>query len=226
MITAFKSEGTNAYFIIRELKREYHDAAKDLYYNSYGDGFAKKFPADTPNLNHIYHNFELNAEEMILQTAMVHLAPWEKALKTFLSLVEDQNIDWWLTGSAALAVRGINILPRDIDLIVAEADCVRLGELLADYLVEPVIRNVGWIANWCGRTFINARLEWVSGVIDRVDTPNVSGFGPTATKMLEVVKWSGAKIRVPPVELQLQVSERRGLNERVKKIKLYQQGQL
>jgi len=225
MKTVCKTEGTTTYFIIAELNQEYHDAVKNLYYYSFEDGFAKDFPTDTPNLDHIYHNFELYAEEMILQTAKVHPVPWEKALMTFLTLIKDENIDWWLTGSAALAVRGIDILPRDIDLTVAEADCMKLGELLTDYLVEPVIPCVGWIANWFGRAFINVRLEWVAGVNDSVDTPNATDFGPTAAKMLEVVKWNGVEIRVPPLELQLRVSERRGLYDRVEKIKLRQQSQ-
>ena len=225
MKTVYKTEGTTTYFIIKELNQEYQDAVKDLYYSGYEDGFAKDFPADTPNLEYIYHNFELYAEEMILQTAGVHPVSWEKALMTFLTLTKDENIDWWLTGSAALAVRGIDVFPRDIDLTVAGDDCVKLGELLMDYLVEPVIPCIGWIANWFGRAYINARLEWIGGVDDSVDTPNASDFGPTAEKTLEVVKWNGVEIRVPSLELQLKVSERRRLHDRVEKIKLYLQSQ-
>ncbi len=161
MKTQCKTKGATTYFIISGLKPEYHDAAKDLYYISSEDGFTKNFPADTPNLDRVYHNFERRAEEMILQTARVHPVPWEKALTTFLNIVKNKHLDWWLTGSTALAVRGIDVLPRDIDLTVAEADCMKLGELLADYLVEPVTPCVGWIANWFGRAFLHARLEWV-----------------------------------------------------------------
>lgn len=223
MKTICKTEGSTTYFIIAELEPEYHDAARDLYYISFEGGFAKDFPADTPDLDRIYKKFELYAEEMILQTAKVHPVPWEKALATFLKIIENKNIEWWLTGSAALAVRGIDVLPRDIDLTVAEADCEKLGKLLQEYLVEPVVPCVGWIANWFGRAFINARLEWVGGVNDSIDTPYPNDSGPTAAKMLEVVKWNRAEIKVPPLELQLQVNERRGLTDRVKKIKRHQQ---
>ena len=69
---------------------------------------------------------------------------------------------------------------------------------------------------------MDACLEWVGGVKDVFDTPYISDSGPTATRMLEIVNWNGAEIRVPPLELQLQVNERRGLIDRVEKIKRYQ----
>ena len=150
MKTALKIEGATAYFIVAELEREYHDAARGLFYKSFEGGFAKEFPSDTPNLGHYYRNFERCAQEMILQAARVHSVPWERALMTFMKAVENRNVDWWLGGSTALAVRGIDVIPRDIDLIVAEADCIRLGELLDGYLVEPAVPVVGWIAEWFG----------------------------------------------------------------------------
>lgn len=39
--------------------------------------------------------------------------------------------------------------------------------------------------------------------------------GPIAASRLEVIRWRGYDIRVPPLELQLEVSRRRGLGERV-----------
>jgi len=225
MKTSFKIEGERAYFIITELEPEYHDAVRGLYFFDYRGGFAKDFPTDIPNLDRIFQNFQRHAEEEVLQAARVRPIPWEKALTTFIGIVKDTDIDWWLTGSAALSVRGIDIIPGDIDLTVAERDCMRLGELLADYLIEPSMPVEGWIANWFGRTFMGARLEWVGGVHDSLDVPDPGDCGPLAEKMLETVNWNGVEIRVPPLELQLSVNERRGLTERVEKIKQFQQSQ-
>jgi hypothetical protein len=217
--TIRKSEGITISFIIADLDPAYHDAVRELYYSPVEEGFAKNYPADTPHLDRIYQNFEQYAEEMVLQTAQVRSVPWEKALFAFLQIIEDKRIDWWLTGSAALAVRGLDITPRDLDLIVDNASAPKLGELLLDYLVEPVLPSTGWIGNWFGRAFLHVRLEWVGGVHASVDTPHVSDFGPTAASRLEVVNWHGEGIRVPTLDLQLQVSERRGLTGRAEKIK-------
>jgi hypothetical protein len=219
MKTIRKTEGTTTLFIIADLDPAYHDAVRVLYYSPVEDGFAKSYPADTPHLDRIYQNFEQYAEEMVLQTAQVRLVPWDKALFAFLQIIEDNRINWWLTGSTALAVRGLDIAPRDLDLIVDDASAPKLGELLLDYLVEPVLPSTGWIGNWFGRAFLHARLEWVGGVNASVDTPHVSDFGPTAASRLEAVNWHGKAIRVPPLDLQLQVSERRGLTGRAEKIK-------
>ena len=81
MKTLFKTEGEKAYFIIKELEPEYHQAAIDLYYIQYEDGFAKEFPTDTPNLERVYDNFKIHAEEMVLQTARAHPVQWEKPWK-------------------------------------------------------------------------------------------------------------------------------------------------
>ena len=40
------------------------------------------------------------------------------------------------------------------------------------------------------------------------------GFGPMAARRLETAEWRGYALRVPPLDLQLAVTERRGLAER------------
>ena len=183
-----------------------------------GDGYGRAFPSDTPGLDRIYANFERVIEEAVLQAARVIPMPWERALAAFLEIVEGQEIDWWLTGSAALAVARLEIEPRDIDLVVADADAGPLGALLLDHLYEPVLPVTDWICNWFGRAFLHARIEWVGGVNATIDGNGVSDAGPTAAEMLEWIAWQGSKIRVPPLSLQLDVSRRRGLTDRVETI--------
>jgi len=55
-------------------------------------------------------------------------------------------------------------------------------------------------------------------VNQRADDPLPSDFGPTAASRLEQVTWHGTVLRVPPLDLQLEVSKRRGLADRVAKI--------
>jgi hypothetical protein len=218
MKTLCKTEGTTTSFIIADVESAYQDAVRSLYYSPVIDGFAKTYPSDTPNLDRIYLNFERYAQEMVLQTARIHLVEWDKSLSAFLQAIEGSSIDWWLTGSTALALRGLDIAPGDLDLVVDDTSASKLGELLLDYLVEPMQPSPGWIWNWFGRAFLYARLEWVGKVNDSADSPLVGDFGPAAAKRLEVVNWRGKDIRVPPLDLQLEVSRRRGLVERAEKI--------
>ncbi len=219
MKTICKTVDRHVSFIIVELDPAYHQAAFNLGFTPTDDGLERSFSAAAPHLERIYRNFERYAEEMIMQTAKVHPVPWEQALLAFLSATTNQSIDWWLVGSAALAVRGVDIVPQDLDIATDGAGAQRLGELLLDFLVEPVDNCQDWISDWWGRAFLHARLEWVGDVHENIDQPNVTDFGPVAASRLDIVKWHGKEIRVPPIDLQLQVSEQRGLNERVEKIK-------
>lgn len=218
MRTLRETVGNQTAFILAELEPQYHQVAQDLAYAPHPQGFAKVYPADTPNLEQIYQQFAASAEALILQTARVVPVPWEQALLTFLDLVADEPIDWWLAGSAALAVRGLPIIPRDFDLIVDDEGAHQLGRCLAAYLIEPVIPVQGWFCRWWGRAFLQARFEWVGGVGPAADQPAMSDFGPTAAQRLETIQWQGRMIRVPPLDLQLQVSQRRGLTERAAQI--------
>ncbi len=186
MKTLCRTVGSQTYFIISELDLAYYDLVRDLAFSRVEDGFAKVFPTDSPHLDHIYHNFARCAEELILQKAGIHPAPCEQALLALLEKIKDQDIDWWLVGSAALAVRGIDLSPHDIDLSVDDD---------------------------------HTRIEWVGGVDERADTPEISDFGPIAVKRRETINWHGYQLQVPPLDLQLMVSERRELTERAEKIK-------
>jgi len=222
MRTLRHTEGSTTSFVIADVEPRFQDAVHSLFYQPVAAGFAKTYPGDTPNLDRIFRNFERYAAEMVLQAARLHPVEWKKSLLAFLDIIKDAQIDWWLTGSAALAVRGIDVAPGDIDL-VDEAGAFKLAELLPDYLVEPLQPSRGWICDWFGRAFLHARLEWVGAVNASADSPEEGDFGPAAAKRLETVTWQGKAIRVPPLELQLAVSRRRGLTERVEKINSFMQ---
>jgi hypothetical protein len=205
-------------FIVADAETLHAEALRGLYYMPMDGGYGKIYPADAPGLDAIYRNFETHAEEMVLQMAGLHPVPWEKTLLAFLDVVKHEKIDWFLCGSGALAVRGMKIVPHDLDLVVSDQDSARLASLLAACLIEPHVRVEDWFCNWFARAFVHARLEWVGGVDDRADTPEVSDFGPTARARLDTVVWHGNEVRVPPLDLQLAVNERRGLRDRVEMI--------
>jgi hypothetical protein len=128
----------------------------------------------------------------------------------------DRPVRWWLTGSAALAVRGAPIEPGDLDLVCEAGDAVALGELFSDALIEPVAPSpADGLSEWWGRAFCEARIEWVGGVKPFVDDPEPCDFGPEAARRLETVWFEDWQILVPPLHLQRAVNERRGLAHRV-----------
>lgn len=69
------------------------------------------------------------------QAAGLDPVPWQGALAEVCRRLTGAGVDWWLTGSAALAVRGIPLTPGDLDLVVSDEDARRVGDLLLDGLI-------------------------------------------------------------------------------------------
>jgi len=226
MRTIYRTGDDRAYFVVADLDSAYHESARQLGFEPVEDGWARAFPAASPHLDRAYENFARCAEEYILQRAGARPVPWQRALETFLRLVEGRPIAWWLVGSAALSVRGLDVAPGDLDLVVDDASARPLGDALLDYLIEPVVPVHGWVCNWFGRSFPGACLEWVGGVDGRADTPQVSDFGPAAVRRAERVLWHGYRVPIPPLDLQLAVNERRGRHERAALIRRARTGPL
>jgi hypothetical protein len=179
------------------------------------DSFARHLSASS-DIEYIFENFARHLEEILLQHAGMRPIRWEEALTEFLKRVEGTEVRWWLAGSAALAVRGIDVAPRDLDFAVSDAHVV--GRLLEDLLVEPVTNLKHWVAEWFGRAFHGALIEWVSDV-----HPDAAGQGleqgPAAASRLDTLRWAGHTVRVTPLDLQLAVAERRGQQNLAGKIR-------
>jgi hypothetical protein len=204
-------------FVLEEVEPELEPAVAELAFAREGTAWVRAFPADAPHCEAAGRRFVEYAHSLVRQAAGLEPVPWEEALETLVARVGTDG--WWLVGSGALAVRGAPVSPRDLDLISDARGCERLANSIADLLVEPLADGGFLGARWL-RAFGGVRIECVGGVhasLDEGDEP--TDFGPVAAARLETVDWRGHFIRVPPLELQLRVSERRGLADRVRAIR-------
>jgi hypothetical protein len=218
MRTICQTDGDWTQFVVADLGEAYYSAALRLEFQPVPEGLARSFPSNSPHLRRAYENFARYVEELIRQRAGAQPVPWERALEGYLEIVAGTEVNWYLVGSTALAVRGLEIAPGDIDLVTDEVGAHSLAELLLDFLIEPVVPVDAWISDWFGRSFFHADVEWVGGVNERADTPEISDFGPVAATRLEPMHWRGHELWVPPLDLQRDVSRRRGLDSRVAQI--------
>ena len=137
-------------------------------------------------------------------------------MEEFLARVDGTDLDWWLYGSGALAVRGMDIVPGDLDFAVDDAHYA--GRIFSDLLVEPVTGPLDWVAVWIGRAFHCALFEWSAQAAPTVDSaPNE--FGRWAADSLETVAWRGHEVYVPRLDIQLAVALQRGLTDRAAMIR-------
>jgi hypothetical protein len=217
--TEIERVAERARFVISASDPLYQDRLEHLGYLGIGDDrFATASFPESPSVRRYHERFAASIEPMVLQSARLVPIPWEEALLEFLRRVEGSDLSWWLYGSAALAVRGIEITPGDIDINVSDADLA--AEVFDDLLITPVLELEGWIAKRTCRAFYRAIIEWLSEPRTEMDDPaNLHEQGPHVADQVETVEWRGYRVRVPPLSAQLATCERRGLTDRVELIR-------
>jgi hypothetical protein len=218
MSTRRWTEAGTTWFAISGVGPELAEPAGQVLmdYQRNGDEWRRGYPADTPGLDVCWQNFAGCAGLMLRQAARLEPVPWRETLHELCRRTSGRESSWWLAGSTALAVRGARIEPGDIDLVCSGAGALSLGVIFADALIEPVVCDTSSpLSDYWGRAFLTARLEWLGAAKAGVDSPSPSDFGPVAASRLETVTWEGWPLRVPPLDLQRAVSQRRGLTARV-----------
>jgi hypothetical protein len=216
-----------ALFVVRTDDAAFREVLPGLAYQAFDGGFARSFPVDAPDLDRIYRNFEQHVEELLEQTAGRRRVRWEDALSELAARLDGAGVDWFVVGSAALAIRGIDVRPRDVDFVTTSH--ARVSAALADALIEPPLYDGDrrWVAAWFGRAYLDARVEWVAEVYPEYDdwgAPNE--IGPAAASRLERVRWNDRSLLVSPLDLQLTVNEKRGLGDRVDAIRRFKDSAL
>jgi hypothetical protein len=211
MITSLERDGAEARFVVAELHPALRASASELL-TPCPEGFERR-SAWSDDTEAIFSRFSAVIMRMLRQHAALEPMPWQQVLRRLSALLGD-DVDWCLVGSGALAVRGIAVHPRDIDAVVAERDFERVVSRLQGHLVEGVTETDDWIARWFCRAFLDGRVECVAGIPEWVDAPEPSDFGPAAWSRRERLHWCGIDVAVPPLDLHLAVSRRRGMTER------------
>lgn len=218
MKISFREDGNDVLFVISDYSPEYRPVLESCFYSPEGGSSVKRFPKHVEHLDKVMVAFEQHAEEMFSQMGYLRPIPWEDALLAFIDRVGATDIDWWLTGSCATAVRGMPIKPHDVDIMLRSADIDRIRTTFGDCIVEPIVSSKGWVVDFFGVVFLHARIDLAFDPQGFVDNPDPADFGPYAMNHLERIDWKGHTIKVPPLDLQLAVNERRGRSDRVQAI--------
>ena len=217
--TSVEIRGSRAIYEVRTNNPLYQRCLLHMGFALTGQGYFTRNLSNTGDVSSTHRFFAEHLEEMLLQSARVRPVRWEDTLDLFLRRVDGTPLRWFLYGSGALAVRGINIQPGDLDFWVSDAQLA--GEIFKDVLVEPVTTMTGWIADCGGRAFAGCLFEWMAGVHPDVDEPMPHEQGLVALSSLETVRWHNWAVPVAPLVLQLSVAEQRGLTDRVASIRAY-----
>ena len=221
MDISFKENKNNISFIISNFNNEYKPVLQNQFYTFEDNRAIKTFPKPIDNLEKIKNNYIKYNEEMILQAGYSKEVMWEAALLEFINKVKDEKIDWWLTGSCALKLRGIPIKPHDVDIMLHSKDLDKVKEIFIENIVWPIVSTDGWIVKYFGVLFLKGQIDLAFDPQETADDPEPSDFGPYAMNNLEEIRWKGNVVRIPPLDLQLKVNKKRGRTNRVKAIEAF-----
>jgi hypothetical protein len=75
---------------------------------------------------------------------------FKDAIKIIHEKLEKNNIKWALIGSTNMAIQGIDVKPRDLDIIVQLKDLSKMQEIFSGYKasamrkLKPMTEEPGW----------------------------------------------------------------------------------
>lgn len=137
---------------------------------------------------------------------------WESALLTFAQKCRENGIEWYVFGSISDVLRGININPHDIDIIVHTRDFFKLKEIFLDSVVEPFVDNKGtWVVRYFGRLCLAGVLFDIAAE-DRLNLEN---------HKYDEVLWGGYNILVETFQNRYNLEILRGRKDRIIAMETY-----
>lgn len=160
-----------------------------------------EFPAHAPGWDTAAGNWVRYGPEMLDQHHGVRPVAWEPGLRWIADILDGISADWFLIGSASLAVRGMDVRPGGVDVAMDEASADRLPTHVESGVMRPIVDAGDWpVATRWGRLFHTCIVEVVGGMHDQ----NFPRPWDSASRAdLETVEWEGLTIRVPSLQRML-----------------------
>lgn len=151
---------------------------------------------------------------MVLDTKYVDV------LKILHSRLDATNIIWVIGGSLALALEGLSIKPRDIDLFTDKEGAYKIEELFAEFLVRNVTFSTkDNIRSHYGALNIYGIEVEIIGYIEFKDDKDTWHGGKNLEEVTRFFELEGIKIPLMRIESQLRGYTNIGRTDKIELIK-------
>ena len=214
-------------YTIKDAPVEYHETLLHLFFSRSHGQYEKEYLKESlmfvHNMDTIKRNFDVCLEPMILNFMEKQCFDFDAVMDKMLSFFEHQHIRYWLTGSAACKLRGIDLIPHDIDVMTYKSELHKIEQGWNAHIIEPFHHITDWVVKGFGVVWIDARIDSAFEPEDQSDVDGNLDFGCFAQQHLEPIVWNDHTILVPPVDLHLLSNTRRKRVDRVQKITEYLQ---
>lgn len=161
---------------------------------------------------------------------------WQDSLRTVIELVEVPIDRWMIVGSAASALQGVAVVPRDIDVLTRDPEVVALFaqqllnyaarsspsddlEIFLSTVERPTVTSEDGVWTF-GRWWIDGRKVEVAHISEVVAPDDLlETAGVAVWQSCRAMCWADRSLNVARLEVQLATSISRRLHDRVAAIR-------
>lgn len=196
-------------YCAEEVDRQYWEYFQSEMWWHLGNSFIKTYD-NVKDFAYCAENFAKYGEASIQQRLKIRPTPWEKALGLLIPEMKQIGVDWFIHGSTAMALWGIEVKPKGVDVIIPNySDFEKVRNHFYKRAVYPFERCDNWVESGLGGIFMEANVgfafhnkEWEPYDMNRHD------------KLL----YNGEPVYVSTLEMLRQDNECYGRPERVRLI--------
>jgi hypothetical protein len=160
-----------------------------------------EYPSHAPGWDTAASNWKRHGPEMLDQIHGIAPVEWKTGLRWIADILDGISADWFLIGSASLAVRGIDIGPGGVDVAMDEASADRLAPHVEPGVMRPIVDPCDWpVATRWGRLFNTCIVEVIGGMHEQTFP---RPWDAASRADLDTVEWDQRTIRVPNIQRML-----------------------
>lgn len=199
-----------------EVEVELESSLIASWYEKQGSGYQRRYDlgqdgtsAPTAHLDEVCENFAALGPTMFSGDLQ-----WESTVVNLARAFQENGVEWYILGSASDAIRGVDVVPHDLDIVVHTRHWTKVRDLFQDRVVEPMMdHGTDWMVRFYGRIACDP------GYIDVMAAEHLNG----EQHVYEAVKWRNIPLQIETFENRRAMELRRGRADRVKALDTWRQ---
>jgi AraC-like DNA-binding protein len=145
-------------FFAEDVDEKYWNYFKENQWWQIGNSFTKSYD-NVKDFEYCAENFTRYGETAIKQQLKILATPWEKALDLFIPEIKKLGVDWFVHGSVAKSLWGIDVAPKDVNIIIPNySDFDKVRNHFYKLAIRPIERCENWLMSGHGKIFMEAEI--------------------------------------------------------------------